>query len=334
MEEMRLYYLAEKAVSNALTEAERHEWEAWLNASEANRREFAEIKEILGLGSMAMATVDADTDAEWAALRRSIQPEKPVSKPRELDIRLPFWSRSRIWAAAAAVLLLVTVGGYFAFFYHPAPTGQAQHYATAAGERKEIKLTDGTKVTLQGGSILDAPAAYGQQDRQVTLQGEAYFDVAKDKSRPFIVHAGSTQCEALGTEFNVRMFRQSGLVQLSVTEGKVRFSADKGGERVLVAGEVAHYDPKTGQFISETTLALEEAAWKESQLIFKDTPFVQAAEQLENHYGMTLQFPERLNAARLTATFDMKSLREVLDVLEVMYSLKATQTGAMVTLSE
>ncbi len=333
MDEMRLYYLAERAADGALSVAEQKELDLWLNESEENRIEFAEIKEIFGFGSLALEAVSPETDAQWAALQAAI------STPTVLNsnvIRPPFWSGSRVWAAAAAVALLMTVGGYFAFFRSSEAAGKALHFATAAGERKEIKLSDGSKVTLQGGTTLDAAGVFGQKDRQLQLDGEAYFDVAKDKTKPFIVRAGVTQAEALGTEFNVRMSRkiEKGSVQLSVTEGTVRFSADNGSELVLVEGEVAYFDPVIGVIQREKSPAKVEAAWKSNELIFSNTPFLEAAERLENHYGITLQFPADLNRARLTATFDSKPLSVVLGVLEDIYSLKASQSGKVVTLSE
>lgn len=333
MDEMRLYYLVERAVDGALSAAEQAELDLWLAESDANRIEFAEIKEILGFGRLALEAVAPETNAQWAAMQTTI------ATPTVLNsnvVRPPFWSGSRVWAAAAAVLLLMTVGGYFAFFGGGEAAGKAIHFATKAGERKEIKLSDGSLVTLQGETTLDANGAFGEKDRQLQLNGEAYFAVAKDKTRPFIVRAGLTNAEALGTEFNVRMYQNNAqaVVQLSVTEGTVKFSADNGAELVLNAGEVANFDPAEGTIQREKASANVVAAWKSNQLIFSNTPFVEAALRLESHYGVTLQFPDTLNRARLTATFDNKPLSEVLGVLEDVYSLKASQSGTVVTLSE
>lgn len=333
MDEMRLYYLAEGAAGSTLSAAEREELDAWLAASETNRIEFAEITEILNFGGIATSVVAADTDTQWAEVQAAIA----MPRIRETAVvRPPFWSGSRVWAAAAAVVLLVTVGGYFAFFGEGKAVGEAIHFATKDGERKEIKLSDGSLVTLQGGTTLDANGAFGQKDRQLQLNGEAYFAVAKDKSRPFIVRAGVTNAEALGTEFNVRMYQNNAqaIVQLSVTEGTVKFSADNGSELVLKEGEVANFDPAEGVIQREKTIAKVEAAWKSNQLIFSNTPFLDAALRIESHYGVTLQFPDTLNGARLTATFDRKPLSDVLDVLSEIYSLKASQSGKVVTLSE
>jgi transmembrane sensor len=330
MSDTRLYRLAELAALGLLNEAEQQELHAWLTAAPENQAAYEEICGVLEFSSMALAAVDPQTDAEWAKLSAAIaapaQPETPVIRPA-------FWSRGRGWAAAAAIALLAVVGSYFAFFSGaPAPL-DAQHYATALGEVKEIQLADGSHVRLNGGSTLDAAAGYGMADRKLTLHGEAYFEVAKDKERPFVVRAGGTQAEALGTQFNVRMASADASVQLSVTEGRVRFSNAAAGELILTAGQVANYDPQKG-FVRETVVARDAAGWVDQRLIFKDTPFPNAAEQIERTFGVTLHFPDRLNAARLTANFDRKPLRDVLEVLAAVYAVKTNQDGKVVTLSE
>ncbi|MFN8395950.1 MAG: FecR domain-containing protein [Bacteroidia bacterium] len=338
---MRLYDLAERHLNGTLNHSERSELDLWLAASEENRAEFSEIIEVLGFADAFVAEVEPQTDAEWVALQARIavpQVEQarpqPVAASRPL-IRPPFYARRRVWAVAAAVALLVTVGGYFALGGGSADEAQkGQHFAAADGQRKEIKLTDGTVVTLQGGSTLDAAADFGKQDRKLELNGEAYFDVARDEARPLSVRMGQVQARVLGTEFNLRSEKTSTAVQLSVTEGKVEFSATNGAKEILVAGEVAHFDPKTGKIVREQTNAQEEAAWVHDALIFNDKPFVEAAGQIERHYGITLKFPESLNAARLTAKFEEKPLADVLAVLEALYGVSASQSGTVVTLSK
>ena len=332
MNETRLYYLAESASFGLLSETEQQELNAWLQAAPENQALYTQICAVLDVAGQFTAQVDPQTDAEWAKLSAAIAtPAAPqASEPR--TIRPPFWSGSRIFAAAASIVLLAVVG-YFAFLKGDAEPLDAQHYATALGEIKEIKLADGSHVRLNGGSTLDAAAGYGATDRKLKLHGEAYFEVAKDKTRPFIVRAGAAQAEALGTKFNVRMSSADQGVQLSVTEGKVRFSADKFTELILTEGQVAHFDLKTG-FVRETIVAKDAAGWVENRLIFKDAAFPVAAEQLERNYGVTIHFPEHLNTGRLTANFEGKPLTEVLEVLSTIYSVQASQAGKVVTLSE
>ncbi len=330
MNDTRLYHFAESASFGLLSEAEEQVLNAWLDAAPENRAHYAQICAIVEFGSQYMADVDPQTDAEWTKLNAAIAPNA-IATP--MIVRPPFWSGSRTWAAAAAIALLAIVGGYFTFFKGSDKPLNALHFATALGETKEIQLADGSHVRLNGGSTLDAAAGYGQTDRKLTLHGEAYFEVAKDKARPFIVGAGGTYAEALGTKFNVRMSSADQGVQLSVTEGRVRFSANKFKELILTAGQVAHFDPMKG-FVREPMVAHDAAGWVDKRLIFKSTPFQEAVEQIERTYGVTIDFPERLNAGLVNANFDRKPLSDVLDVLETMYGIQASQSGKVVTLSE
>lgn len=342
MSDTRIYYLIELDSLDLLSEAERQELNAWMEADPANRGSYEEMIQILKVGSLSLAAVDVQTDAEWAKLSAALEapanafvedmPFRPVMPAATL--RPPFWSRGRVWSAAAAIAVLAVVGSYFAFFQSGPKPIDALHFATALGESKEIKLADGSLVHLNGGSTLDAAAGYGASDRRLKLHGEAYFEVAKDKDRPFVVAAGATEAEALGTKFNVRMTNGDALVQLSVTEGRVRFSNAQFPELILTAGQVATFDPQRGFARDAVMAAHETAGWVEQKLVFKGTLFPIAAQQIERAYGVTLLFPDRLKELPLNATFDHKSLSEVLDVIAISQNLKATQDGKVVTLSE
>jgi transmembrane sensor len=340
MSDTRLYYLVELATLGLLSEAEEHELNSWLEADPANELAYVEIGRILEIGSLAMASVDVQTDAEWDRLNTEIS--RPVITPAAqaapthispMAARPSLWSSRRVWSAAAAIALLAVVGSYYAFFKPDAKPLDALHFATALGETQKIQLADGSQVTLNGGSTLDAAAGYGAADRRLKLHGEAYFEVAKDKSRPFVVSAGATEAEALGTKFNVRMAAADGSVQLSVTEGRVRFSAAKFQELILTEGQVANFDPQKG-FVREVIVAQDAAAWVDKRLIFKDIAFHKAAEQIERTFGVTMHFPESLNDAPLTANFDRKPLSDVLAVLTTTFGVKISQDGKVVTLSE
>jgi ferric-dicitrate binding protein FerR (iron transport regulator) len=203
------------------------------------------------------------------------------------------------------------------------------------GKTKHIDLPDGSKVELNGGSTLHASADFGKDARKLQLEGEAFFDVAKDKERPFVVSIGNTTSEALGTQFNLRLASKSKVVQLSVVEGKVKFAeGGKKQEMVLVAGQVAEFDPATGKIWEVQRSAEDQSAWRKNQLFFEDESFPVAAEVLERHFGVRITYPERLNTARLTAKFEQRALPQVLEVIESIYNVKATQSADAVSLTD
>lgn len=333
MTENYLYQLADRAIKGILTDEESTALNAWIAESADNLSAFAEIKSILEISDATMSAVFPDTDSEWNKLaaimdNNSADEVVPVSEP----IVLPIWKKSKFWAAAAAVAILALVGIYAISADSKLPNS-ASLYASNIGQQKQIKLSDGSLVSLNGGSSVETSADYGQNSRHLSLVGEAYFEVAEDKTKPFVVTAGQTTAEALGTKFNVRKGSKSEEVQLSVVEGKVRFAdLQHKHELILVANQVAHFDPSTGLLVMDGDDAIDEAAWLQQKLIFKDQAFPKAIERIERQYGVSIQFPSRLNSARLTANFDHKELPQVLEVLEAVYGVKASQAENVVSL--
>jgi len=332
MVETRLYELADRVLYNTLTVEEGRELDVWLSESPENQATWDDILVIWGATDNFWDTVDPQTDTEWAKLNATISQMPTVTAPN--PYKPPFWRNTRVWAMAATVTLLAIVGIFLLQSRGEKNNPEDLRFYAAAGEQKKIDLSDGSHIVLNGNSELVATAGFGSQHRKLTLKGEAFFDVAKDPGKPFVVTTGKTTAEALGTAFNVRQ-NKNDQIQLSVEEGRVRFTETAQQKNmVLVAGEVAIYDPKTNSLNKQQETAQEQAAWRHGQLVFHDTPFPQTAEQLERHYGVTLHFPERLNDARLNATFDKKPLADVLDVLKALYNVKATQNGKEVRLSE
>lgn len=333
MNDARLYDLVVGASNGTLDAADRAELDAWLAASADNKASYDEIAEIVAMTGMAMEAVDPQTDMALAAMQSHMRPtETPAAPAAQGVVRPPFWTGARMLAVAAAVAVLAVVG-YLLWPGGPAGSPEPLHFATALGETKEVSLPDGSKVQLNGGSTLDAAAGYGATDRRLRLRGEAFFEVAKDRERPFVVSAGEASAEALGTAFNVRMTLGDGSVQLSVTEGRVRFAGAAANDLVVEAGQAARFVPGQGITVLQNN-PQEDAAWTRNLLVFKDAPFAQAAEQIERSFGVALQFPDRLKEARVNANFDRKPLADVLDVLGTMYGLKVEQSGKVVTLSE
>ncbi len=339
MTENYTYKLAERAIAGILTDEEQAKLDVWLSESAENRTDFAEIKSILEMSNATMSAISPETDAEWGKLEQLLFAEdtavdSPIADAAPEKKVIPFYASGRNWAVAAAIALLASIGIYF-LNTGGENAGVAQLYASNLGEQKQVNLSDGSKVSLNGSSKIETSADYGVSSRHLSLVGEAYFEVAEDKEKPFVVTAGKTTAEALGTKFNVRKANKSEEVQLSVVEGKVRFSdTEKHQELILVANQVAHFDALTGKLVMDAPNAADEAGWRLNKLIFKDVAFPKAAERIGRQYGVELQFPDRLNSARLTANFEGKELSQVLEVLESIYTVKATKAGEIVTLAD
>jgi transmembrane sensor len=216
-------------------------------------------------------------------------------------IRTP--KRFRALALAASALLCVLASGYVLFNYFGVNYFGANHYATPIGATDTVPLQDGSHITLNTDTSIQVDL--GSTERHIELKkGEAYFEVAKDPQRPFIVQAGHKRVIAVGTKFSVR--RDHDDVQVAVTEGKVRLEevpgsspesgyglrerraaqGRSGGPVLLTAGAVAR-TADAQVIVDQNTIADADRllAWRRGYITFDNTPLAEAVPEL-NRYNM------------------------------------------------
>ncbi|WP_426791337.1 FecR family protein [Sphingobacterium sp. WOUb80] len=239
---------------------------------------------------------------------------------------------------AAALLLMMSFGGVY-LFQHML-SGRIVKLTSAKGERKHFRLADGTEIWLNSGSQLEYDINYGLSNRDVTLSGEAYFKVTKNKKLPFHVNAYGNTIEVLGTQFNVQAYAEEQKMETTLFEGKVNLKVkDKGsvhefimhpGEKIEVANSLA-----TGMHIKKSNIVKEstdgaanisqishenrepsEALWTKNKLVFQDDPIDIMGRKIERWYNKTIRIENKniLNQS-YTGVFQEKTAREVLDIL-------------------
>ena len=218
-------------------------------------------------------------EAQWVALDpASAEADSTVEEPAAPVAISSFsrWTRRGLMGAAAASV----VGGYLAFRLGDGAT----NFETRVGEIRRLPLADGSVMTMNSASQIKVNLAQGV--RQIALlQGEAWFEVAKDGKRPFIVQVGDVQVRAVGTAFSVRT--RGTAVEVLVTEGVVETSARhdsklqltlKGGDRAIV-GASALVDFETGQ----STNVDRALAWRSGMIDLNGTPLSSAAEEFNRY---------------------------------------------------
>lgn len=223
---------------------------------------------------------------------------------------------TRIIAVAASFLLCMALGWwYFAGHRHQPVLAAGQ---LPANQRQSLTLPDGSVVVLNKNSRLDFPPAFGDSVREVTLTGEAYFDIRHDPSRPFLVHTGAYVTRVLGTAFNIRAYDSDSKVAITVERGKVRVqkSGDHHAMGVLVAGDQLVIDkPTATPHLARADVKLV-MQWKSSDLVFDDIRFDEAAAIVGRQFNVSLVFDqEALRNCRFTVDVTGKSIEEILDIL-------------------
>ncbi len=226
-----------------------------------------------------------------------------------------FGRRHWLWSGlAASVVLLVAIA--YGLLVGP---GKDQYYAES-GNARRIELPDGSVVNLNGSSSMKTSFAKGK-DREVWLDGEAYFKVARMTSgHKFIVHTGDLDVEVLGTEFNIRgnaerteVVLESGKVQLSIPEA----SADK---VVMQPGELAEFS-KTSRTITKRDVNTKiYTSWKEGKVIFENAGVDEIAEALRDRYGLQVEVETGTVLGEFNGIFPSDDSEIVLTALEKTYT--------------
>ncbi|MGH7720724.1 MAG: FecR family protein [Gemmatimonadaceae bacterium] len=211
----------------------------------------------------------------------------------------------------------------------------SREYAAARGQRAELRLTDGTRVVLAPGSRLTVPVDYDSLARVVTLEGQGYFDVVHDDSKPFAVRAGNAYVRDLGTRFDVRAFPNEGPVRVVVTEGKVRLgrraATDPGP--LIVAGDIGRLSEAGPPTVTRGVDTTRLVAWTSGVLVFERTPVREVVAELARWYDMDVRLGDgALSGRTLTATLRDQSLSEVLRLVALGLNARVERRERVVTL--
>ncbi len=208
-------------------------------------------------------------------------------------------------------------------------------YPAEPGERAEVRLPDGSLIQLNKGSRLHLlKDEFNKQKRELWLDGEAFFDVAKDPDKPFIVHYGSMQAVVRGTSFNIKAYQQLGEYTVSVRSGKVEVYAEEQSLSLLTPDQQLVYQLENEHYeISE--LAWENAAaWRDGVLVFSNANLEELKLRLHQNFDVQLDCAgDVLQGVRLHAIFPKESsLEDVLKNISGLYDVNYAIDGKQVSL--
>ncbi|MBD0254243.1 MAG: FecR domain-containing protein [Cytophagales bacterium] len=309
-----------KHLQGTLTGPERARLEDWLRRDTLHRRQFEQSLTAWKSASDLAAGLDFATGSEWGKLAAHLHEDTAAPVPAAPAGRsISFGARKWAWRAAAAIALLVVAWLGVSRLTDRGPRLLTQR--TEAGSKAQYTLPDGTVVWLNAQSRLSYPEAFAGATREVTLAGEAFFEVKRDPRRPFVIRAGRTLTQVLGTSFNLRVEPGSNRVTVKVVSGKVGFAPlGRPARRVLLtAGMRGNYLPAADSVYGEP----DAPAWQSSKLVFKDTPLREMLPALRKQYGVPVEVadPSLLNCL-FTSTFEGVPLTEVLEAVALALDLR------------
>ncbi|MEM9389038.1 MAG: FecR domain-containing protein [Bacteroidota bacterium] len=260
-----------------------------------------------------------DKEALKKELWSQVNPEESYQKVRWLS-----FPRFRI---AAVIVFLMGIGLIFYQKNQVNPSLQRntedlhQVFKAKYGEKRTIQLSEDTKVYLNAGSSLKLDADFGNEDRKAWLDGEGYFEVAGDIERPFIVQTGQTKVQVVGTQFNIRAYPEEDVIQVTVTEGKVRFSSDTGKSVMLIKEQQGVFSKQSQMMRKEQVTTHRFIAWKDDILVFEDQTLEEIGHVLERWYNVNVEIKkEALKIHRFTGRYERTSLSRLMkDMSQAMY---------------
>jgi ferric-dicitrate binding protein FerR (iron transport regulator) len=351
--EGKIWLLISKAISGDISTEELEEMELTFLAHPELRTDYENIKRL------RMTHPGALTIDERRAMDRGLEKFDHALTNESGFAEWPLFNNYRLeplqrsthksWMVAASVITVLMLSVLAGYVLKSKKVAQQQVLAAHYGKHIHTTLPDGSTVWLNSGSSIKYAENFEENEkREITLNGEAYFDVKHDVKHPFIVHAGKLNVVVLGTAFNVKAYPTDAFMETTLIRGKVEIVNDArpGANIVLypnqkVTVNTSEYTVKKITLINKQIIkdsvalvaekgnaipampnsTIEETAWINNRLTFKRQDFAELATQLERWYDVKIIFDDgKYLNKQFTGTFKDQ------DINEVMHALQLTQT--------
>lgn len=245
------------------------------------------------------------------------------------------------WLQIAAVLLLPVLIISSLFLYHQNSILASSNVTitTGAAERAGITLPDGTKVALNENTTLKYNAStFNTEHRQITFDGEGYFEVHKDPAHPFSIDADRLNVKVLGTVFNLRARNADAIAEINLAKGKVMFTS-------LITNKYVNLNPNQKAVLDKRTGAIsvenlsdginESTAWKRKEMVFRNMPLSVVINTLEKTFNVDIRIRNNTNLTDLyTGTMSSTDINVDLKILERLYHLKSRMQGESIIIEQ
>ena len=338
-------------LSGRSTAEERRRLAAWADGEPARRRFMEGMQRVWDAAEQEPTREgEAMVQEDWERLLRKMQEGEPEPKPQLRTSApdrhaVPGAKRPRPLSGQPirVALVLMLLAGTAFLVGRVTDGGEApvaaedalREISTEPGQRARVALGDGTRVRLSVDSRITLPRQFADDRREVFLEGEAYFDVAPDAERPFVIHAKEAAIRVLGTAFNVRAYAGEDVVEVAVAEGTVALRAEQEAARVtLGARQVGRLRGGEALDVRRDVNLERYLAWTEGRLAFEDAPLRDVAEALRRWYALDVRVADAaLAERRLTATLEEESATNALNIIAAALDLHYERDGDDVTFS-
>jgi ferric-dicitrate binding protein FerR (iron transport regulator) len=310
-------------------------WKAWIRDHPERSGEVREAERLISILNARQGNVQEQLEQlkdgilRFDLLKRSLSDE---------PVKVPSFRWKYLAGAAAAVLVAIVAVWLLIPSKKAVPIrSMAQEIRSGSEPRKTVVLPDGSVVTLHSNTTLRLGEGFGNTGRELTLSGEALFDIAHGGQHPFIVHTSAVDVEVLGTLFNLNAYPQAGYTETSLFRGKIAVSLKDHPERKMIltpsqksvvfnsAGKIEKVVAdsllkKVSLSVDPVNHKAKEIAWVRSRIKIEDEPLEVIAGRLQAWYGIPIVFTDNeTKGYRYSGTFESETVVKALEALQLSY---------------
>jgi ferric-dicitrate binding protein FerR (iron transport regulator) len=326
MEESKIHILLQRFLDKETTDQENIEILNWVSVSEENRAEFKRLHQLSYLSGLKKFQSEIDIDSAWDKLSDQF----PRAKRQAGIVYMSIFKRI---AVAVLIFLAIGFGGLWTkeHFYRSDNKAIVQ-FEAPKGEKSIVTLADGSHVWLNSQTVLKYDAL---NPRNVTMSGEAYFEIKKDPAHPFeITTYQGLKVKVTGTRFNLRCFDNEPFIETTLDEGEVIVSERNSRQyAVLAPGQQAKFDIRNKEMEVRKVSTEIFSIWRNNELRFNDISYAELIPRIERWYGVSIELDPGISKTdRFTMSVKTESLRELLNMMKLTSNFNYEINGEKVEL--
>lgn len=316
MSEEEIFILVQKELSGEISFEEAQALKVWMKKP-GNEQLYQEIKKIWDISGQMESAYQPDTESSWQQIAFKLQNDN-----RKKGSKVIQWPSLAKMAAALALI----AGVAYVLTLWLSNTGWVERHSGAG--QISMFLPDSTKIWLNKNSVVKYSPSFNENEREVYLTGEAFFEVKRNEEKPFVIYSGAARTQVLGTSFNLEAYENDEAIELIVMEGKVSFGPVEypSNAVLLEPGYKASYSKKNGLITKVENGDNNFIAWKDKRLVFRGTELKQVFTILEDYFEVEFKVEnDAILNCQFTSTFDHPQLKEVLEVIALATNISFTK---------
>ena len=324
------YELIFKSLSGDISPGEKKDLELWLSKDQINKGIYSDFEKTWNAMGHVSDVAEINIEEEWKIQQKHISPTESSSFPIERNQKAHSrWDFLKI----AAIITFIVLSSVTIYFILPNFT---QEKIAATDEIRTVVLADGSRVTLNANSRIKYPSRFKKDSRNISLEGEAFFEVEPIPDAPFIIQTSEALIEVLGTSFNVIEKTQNNETEVTVVEGIVALAGKKHPDNkiILEKGNKGLFNSNNNYLVKQENMNRNFIAWKTRQITFDNDNLVHVISVLENVYHREIIIKDNsLKNCRLTASFENQSIESVFKVIMTTLNINVKEENATFLIS-